>query len=431
MTRRQFAFSSVAAFVPAQRRPNVVVFLVDDMGYGDIGSYGVKDTKTPHLDRLARDGVRLTDNYSNGPVCTPTRAALMTGRYQQRVGLEWALVPADAGKGLSITETSLATMLKREGYKTALFGKWHLGAEPEFGPNAHGFDEFFGILSGNVDHYSHKYRSGFSDLWENTKPVEQPGYLTDLIAERASAYVTRNVANPFFLYVAFNAVHWPFQAPGKPNDVRTSATWVDGTRRDYAQMVESVDSAVGHVLQAIDKSNLAKDTLIIFTDDNGGERLSRNEPLFNHKQTLWEGGIRVPAIVRWTGQLPAGKVSAQATMTMDWTATILAAAGAKPTADRPLDGMDVLPILKGNQPMRERTFCWRVNRAERKQKAVRQGKWKYVQDGAHDMLFDLEKDISERVDIAYQYPEKLVELRVAMERWEADLARNPPRFSVK
>ena len=249
------------------RRPNVVVILVDDMGYGDIGSYGVEDIRTPHLDRLAREGVRFTDFYANGAVCTPTRAALMTGRYQQRVGLEWAILLAEKEPGLPATEPTLPRLLRDNGYRTGMVGKWHLGFRPEHGPNAHGFQEFFGILSGNVDMYSHRYRTGERDLWENGRPVEKSGYLTDLLTDRAVSFIEQNAADPFFLYVAYNAVHWPFQVPGRPDDVRTEATWYDGTRAEYARMLESMDAGVGRILDALDRLRLAGDTLVIFTND--------------------------------------------------------------------------------------------------------------------------------------------------------------------
>lgn len=413
------------------RKPNVIFILTDDMGYGDIGSYGVTDIRTPHLDRLAREGVRLTNNYSNGPVCTPTRAAFITGRYQQRVGLEWAIPPAMKEPGLPVSEVSVARMLKNNGYATALFGKWHLGYKPEYSPNAHGFDEFFGILSGNIDHYSHKEVNGEADLYENTQPVERKGYMTDLITERAVAFITRQGRNPFFLYVAYNSVHWPFQAPGRFEDVRTRPTWHKGTRQDYALMVESIDQGVGQILRALDHKGIAKDTLVIFTNDNGGERLSRNEPLFHHKGTLWEGGIRVPCLLRWPDHLPAGAVSDQPTMTMDLTATLLAAAGANAPAGRTLDGMNLLPILQGKQTPTTRIFFWRIDRQDRKQRAVRKGQWKYIRDGNIEMLFDLQKDIGERLDLAYRHPEMVEELRGLLAQWEKEMDATPPRFSVK
>src|SRR6266481_5141793 len=299
------------------RKPNVVLIMMDDLGYGDIGSYGVTDARTPHLDRLAREGVRLTDAYANGANCTPTRAALISGRYQQRVGIEWPLNSSEQNRGLPVTGTSLPALLKKSGYATGLVGKWHLGFKREFGPNAHGFDEFFGFLSGAVDYYTHRRGDGKPDLYENTTPVEVPAYLTDEITRRAVGFVDRHSAGPFFLEVAYNAVHWPFEPPDMPISARHDMSErgagdlslyqgpnekVPATRADYVRMLERADEGVGKILTALDQQGLTKSTLVIFTNDNGGEWLSRNAPLSNRKSTLWEGGIRVPLILRWPGQ---------------------------------------------------------------------------------------------------------------------------------
>ena len=414
------AAAASAAEAQTPRPPNVVVILVDDMGYGDIGSYGVTDIRTPHLDRLAREGVRFTDFYANGPVCTPTRAALMTGRYQQRVGLEWALLPADRDAGLPATEPTLPRLLRDRGYRTGMFGKWHLGFRPDVGPNAHGFEEFFGLLSGNVDMYSHRYRTGAPDLWENDRPVERKGYLTDLLTDRAVGFIEQNAGSPFFLYVAYNAVHWPFQVPGRPGDVRNEATWFDGTRADYARMTESMDAGVGRILAVLDRLKLASNTLVIFTNDNGGERLSRNAPFFHHKATLWEGGIRVPCLVRWPGRIAAGAVSKQVSATFDLTPTILAATGTPGPTSRPPDGVDLLPLIAGASPV-ERALFWRIDRADRRQRAARAGRWKYVRDGAIELLFDLEADPGERENLGAREPAHLAELRGRLTKWEDDV----------
>jgi arylsulfatase A-like enzyme len=414
----------------APKRPNVVLILTDDMGWADLGCYGARDIRTPNIDRLAKEGVRLTDFYSNGPVCTPTRAALMTGRWQQRVGLEWAIPPGVKKPGLPASETSLARMLKDAGYKTGLCGKWHLGYRKEFAPNAHGFDSFYGLLSGNVDHYAHRENNGELDWYENTKPLEVKGYSTDLITERAVDFIDKNARSPFFLYLAYNAAHWPFQPPGRP-DVRKKENWLAGTRKDYAAMVERVDWGVGKVLGALEKHHLTKDTLVIFTNDNGGERLSDNGPFFHRKGTLWEGGIRVFCLIRWPGgKVPAGKVSKQPAITMDLTATILAACRVKPPAGRKLDGVDLLPLL-GRDRVTERTFFWRILRGDRLQKAVRQGDWKYVRDGGWVLLFNLADDPGERRDLYRKYPEKTNALRKALVAWEKEMAREKPLFQVR
>jgi len=428
-----FCFWNAALAADKSERPNVIVIMTDDMGYADLGCYGSRDIKTPHIDRLAAEGLRLTNFYSNGPVCSPTRAALMTGRWQQRVGLEWAIYPGQKDPGLLVSETSLARMLKDAGYATAMTGKWHLGYKSEFGPNAHGFDEFFGLLSGNIDHYSHREVNHEPDWYENTTPVDVEGYSTDLITDRAVAFLRRDREHgkPFFLYVAYNAVHWPFQPPGKPGDVRTRETWFAGTRREYAAMTEAVDAGVGKILAALEERGDTEKTLVIFTNDNGGERLSDMGPLFHHKATLWEGGIRVPCLVRYPGVLPAGNVSEQPAITMDLTATVLAACGVSPPPDRKLEGINLLPLLAGKAPPATRTFFWRIQRPERNQRAVRNGHFKLVRDSGYDQLFDLSADIGERHDLSYQHPEKAAELRRLLDEWEAEMAKEKPAFSVK
>jgi arylsulfatase A-like enzyme len=408
-----------------KRRPNVVILVADDLGYGDLGCYGSKDLRTPHLDRLAKAGVRLTDAYANAAVCSPTRAALITGRYPQRSGFEWVVDYGQKDFGLPASPTSLPRLLKDAGYRTALFGKWHLGYRDEWAPNAHGFDEFFGFLAADLDYYAHTEATGDPGLYENTKPVEKKGYLTDLFTDRAVEFIGENAKHPFFLEVAYNAPHWPFQAPGRPDDVRAHETYgpKTGTRADYVKMVEHLDAEIGRVLQAIDDRGLAEDTLVVFFSDNGGERLSDNGPLFHGKYTLWEGGIRVPMIVRWPRAIPGNTTSAQAVITTDVTASALAAAGVAPPKDPQPDGEDVVPILAGKKPPHERTFFWRMVLPgdESGQKAVRRGKWKYVLDRRTELLFDLEADVGERTNRAYRDPKVVAELRDALKDWEAGL----------
>ena len=253
-------------------------------------------------------------------------------------------------------------MLGQSRYATGLFGKWHLGYDKEFNPLVHGFQEFFGFLAPDLDYYSHLEVTGEAGLYEGTKPVKRAGYLTDLITERSLAFLDKNAKRPFFLEVSFNAPHWPFQPPGKPDDVRTERTYgpYNGTRADYVLMVEQMDRCVGQILHSIDAHGLAGQTLVIFVNDNGGGRLSDNSPFFHGKYTLWEGGIRVPCLIRWPGRIPAGAVSNQAAIVMDLTASILAACGVVPPRGTKLDGENILPILIGEQAHRERQFCWRV-----------------------------------------------------------------------
>jgi arylsulfatase A-like enzyme len=436
--------ASVAVVEPRQpaSKPNVVLIITDDLGYGDLGSYGGTEAKTPNLDRLAREGVRLTDAYSNGANCSPTRAALITGRYQQRVSIEWPLTTdRDLERGLTVTGTSLPALLKKNGYATGLVGKWHLGFKPEFGPNAHGFDEFFGFLSAAVDYYSHRRGDGVHDLYENTTPAESAAYLTDEISRRAVSFVDRHARAPFFLEVAYNATHWPFQPPDRrPSDPtavpRPQATGdlrllqgpedpVPATRRDYARMLERVDEGVGAILASLERHGVTKNTLVIFTNDNGGEWLSRNAPLAHRKSTLWEGGIRVPLILRWPERLPRGKTSAQVAATMDVTASILAATGTPIPSGHRLDGIDILPALSGATPVVDRQLFWRVTRPEIQQKAVRSGRWKLLIDQKHYLLFDLSDDAGERRDLAAAHTDLVVKLRNLHAAWEKDVDQKP------
>jgi arylsulfatase A len=442
MHRRVFLLVALilgaSARAAAQRPPNVVLVMMDDLGYGDLGSYGAPDVRTPNIDRLAREGVRLTDAYASGAVCTPTRAALISGRYQQRVGLEWVLTvsPADRERGLPALATSLPALLRANGYATGLVGKWHLGTKPEFGPNAHGFDEFYGFLGGAHSYYTNRAEiagvgAGAPDLFENTTPVEATGYLTDEITRRAVGFITRRAEGPFFLEVAYNAAHWPFQPPDRPpTEAERRAERplrqmpddsVTATRQDYVRMLERADRGVGEILAALDRRGLTDKTLVVFTNDNGGEWLSRNAPLFHRKGTLWEGGIRVPLILRWPGELPRGKVSGQVAITMDVTASILAAAGARPPPAYRPDGVDLLPILRGKAPLLERRLFWRWDRPNRQQRAVRVGRWKLLEDASQLLLFDLGADPGERTDLAARRPDLVATLKRLLADWEADV----------
>jgi arylsulfatase A-like enzyme len=404
------------------QRPNVVLIITDDVGYGDFGVYGATDIRTPNVDRLAREGVRLTDFYA-APTCTPTRASLITGRYQQRVGLEAALPSAGPrDRGLTPTGRSLPQLLKNNRYATGLIGKWHLGWKPEFGPNEHGFDYFFGFKSGAIDFYTHESANGTDDLFENDRPVRVDGYMTDLITAHAVRFIEQHAGEAFFLDVSYNAAHWPFQVPDHHSVAKAIAnpSPLDDpapTRRDYAAMLERADQGVGQILQTLARLGLERNTLVIFTNDNGGEWLSRNTPLFNRKGTLWEGGIRVPAIFRWPGRLPAGRLSAQPAIFMDLTASILAATRTPVPADARLEGIDLLPILEGRSPQVERSLFWRTQN----QKAVRKGDWKLLAQGEALFLFNLRTDISERTDASAQRMDLVRAMRPLIDAWEADV----------
>lgn len=433
---------AVALYVPVlraqqvPRRPNVVLILTDDMGWADLGSYGAPDIKTPNIDALAREGVRMTSFYANGVLCTPTRAGLISGRYQQRFGLEAALpsLGADGGdRGLRVTGTSLPQLMKSNGYATALVGKWHLGYKPEFSPNAHGFDYFFGLKAGYHDYYTHRGSDGRPDLWENDRTIDVQGYTTDLITSRVLQFIEANATRPFFIDVAYNAPHWPYQVPDHPSVARENSRHLmphdsaTSTRADYVAMVERVDRGVGEIVRALARLGISNNTIVIFTNDNGGEWLSNNGPLFSRKWTVWEGGIRVPAIVRWPGRIPAGKVSDQVGITMDLTASILAASGATVPDSAKLDGIDLFPILEGRAAEVERTLFWRTAVGGRTQRAVRRGNWKLIVDGTHTFLYDIRADIGERVDLARQRPDIARSLRLQLTAWEREVNAEPGR----
>ncbi len=422
------AATDARAQLPAAR-PNVVLIVMDDVGYGDYGAYGAPDVATPNVDRLAREGVRFTDFYA-APTCTPTRAALMTGRYQQRVSLEAPLGNASTAardQGLRPTGRSLPQLLKNNGYATALIGKWHLGYRPEFQPNAHGFEYFFGFLSGFIDYYQHTGGDGVHDLFENGKPVHVDGYMTDLITERSLRFLDENAQRPFFLEVAYNAAHWPFQVPDMPSVAPGNARFVQpadentSTRRDYAAIIERADQGVGHIVERLDALGLAANTIVVFTNDNGGEWLSRNAPFYHRKGTLWEGGIRVPLIMKWPGRIGPGRVERQVGITMDLTRTILEATGTTIPAEARLEGIDLLPVVSGRGERVDRTLFFRVAGPGRQQRAIRQGDWKLLIDGGAMLLFDLYEDIGERNDLARSRPDIARRLRPLLDTWEADV----------
>jgi len=409
-------------------RPNVVLIITDDVGYSDIGSYGAPDIKTPHIDSLAKNGTRLTDFYA-APNCSPTRAALISGRYQQRSRIENPLGAARVAQeqGLRATGRTLPQLLKNNGYRTGLVGKWHLGYKPEFSPNAHGFDYFFGFKSGLIDYYQHTDSSGEHDLFENGEPTHATGYSTDLFTDRSISFIEKSAGQPFFLEVAFNAAHWPFQIPDHPSVAPDNARFVQpqddptNTRRDYAAIVERADQGVGKILATLERLGLTRNTLVIYTQDNGGEWLSRNAPLFHRKNTVWEGGIRVPAIFKWPGRIPAGKTSAQVGITMDLTATILAVTNSPVPTDARLEGINLLPLLQEGARRTERTLFWRVTGAARRQRAVRQGDWKLLLDGGVPMLYNLANDVGERNDLTNQHADIVKRLLTLITQWEQDV----------
>jgi arylsulfatase A-like enzyme len=427
-----------AAAAPT-RRPNVLFILADDLGYGDLSCYGRPDYQTPVLDAFAGQGMKFMSAYAAAPVCTPTRCAFITGRYPQRlpVGLEEPLKassPTDVG--LPPDHPTVASLLKGTGYDTALFGKWHLGWKPEFGPNRHGFDEFFGSLSGASDYFTHKsadmpgareISGGGADLWENLEPVERAGYLTDLLSDRAVEHVKRPRTRPFFLSLQYTAPHSPWEGPADgaiDHAGHGRGPMADGgSLKIYGAMMKSMDAGIGRVLEALERSKLDRETLVIFTSDNGGERYSFNWPFSFEKMYLYEGGTRVPAMVRWPGVVPPGGVTEQAAITMDWTATILAATGTAADPARPLDGVDLLPVCTGARPAFDRELFWRITGFD----AARVGRWKYLKTAKGEFLFDLSVDPGEKADLRSKRPATFEEVRRKYQDWNGRMLPMPAK----
>jgi arylsulfatase A-like enzyme len=400
------------------RRPNLLYIMSDDLGYADLGITGRTDYETPVLDALAREGVRLTQAYCAAPVCTPTRVALNTGRYpaRTRAGLFEPLTTSR--DGLLPRPKTIAGLLKDAGYETALIGKWHLGLAPEFHPLRHGYDEFFGFLGAAADYASHidteTLDSRFQDGERNVK-VE--GYLTDLFTDRAVKYITRRRDRPFFLNLEYNAPHWPWQAPGDP-PYPDSLRWrKGGSPAVYARMVQSLDDGVGKILAALRAAGVERETLVIFTSDNGGERFSQMGPFSQGKMTLYEGGLRTAAFARWPDVIPSNSTTDQVAITMDWTATLLGRAGAHADASAPLDGVDLAPALTGVAKPLPRDLYWRIHQ-RRQQKAMRSGDWKYLVADGKEFLFDVRNDPGEKNDLKSQQAGVLAELRQKYAAWE-------------
>jgi arylsulfatase A-like enzyme len=414
-----------------ESRPNIIFILADDLGWGDLSCYGRPDYRTPNIDLLAVQGTKFSDAYSASAVCTPTRCGYITGRYPARfkIGLEEPLIATNSKVGLEPNQPTVASLLKQSGYDTALIGKWHLGFRPEWGPNAHGFDEFFGILAGAGDYFLHKNGLGQPDLYENLTPVERNGYLTDLLTERAVNYVKKPRSAPFFLSLHYTAPHWPWQGPKGGEQIKftdklpePAAMASGGSLQVYAQMMKSLDDGVGRVMQSIRAAGIDRNTLVIFTSDNGGERFSYQWPFSGQKGELLEGGIRVPAIVRWPRVVPANRLTQQMAISMDWTATIVAAAKADASAGPSFDGIDLLPVIRGTSAVTERTFFWRIY----SQDAVRDGKWKYVRDGEVRKLFDLSLDQHEQADFSQKHPEVFQRLISEFNKWNDQMLPRPP-----
>ncbi len=404
-------------------RPNIIVVLADDLGYGGLGCYGHPTLQTPHLDSLAARGIRFTDFHANAPVCTPTRASLLTGNYPQRSGLEGVIYVRGETRqvGLDTTTLTLAELLREHGYATGMVGKWHLGYQPEYNPVHHGFDSFHGYVSGNIDYHSHYDNAAIYDWWHNLDTIQEKGYVTDLITDHSVDFIAQHRERPFFLYVAHEAPHVPFQGRNDPayrfpGQEFTYHGPVEDTAATYAEMVEVMDEGVGSIMQALRKHNLEENTLVIFLSDNGAESFGHNGPLRGQKTTLYEGGHRVPAIAYWKGQINP-RTSSDPVMSMDWLPTLLTIAHASAPSEATFDGVDLSSYLLNQQALAERPLFWRY----RGQKVVRRGAWKLLITPTDTALYQLEDDLQETTNQYASHPRLANELHSLLAKWEDTL----------
>jgi len=404
--------------------PNIILIMADDLGYGDLRCYGSERIHTPNIDFLAENGLRFTDFHANAPVCTPTRAALLTGRYQQRAGLEGVIyVRGETRKtGMDTSEVTLAEVLKEAGYVTGIFGKWHLGYKTQYNPVHQGFDEFYGYVSGNVDFHSHYDNAGIYDWWHNEDSVYEEGYVTDLITDHTIDFIKAQRNTPFFAYVSHEAPHVPFQgrkdtAYRYPGREFTYFGPVEDRSRAYREMIEVMDEGVGKILATLEKEGIAENTLIIFCSDNGAiPEYGDNSPLKGHKTTLWEGGHRVPGMVYWKGTIKPG-ISTETMMSMDLFPTIASIVGVRRDTYPEWDGLDLSKVWLENASLVSRNLFWRY----RGSGAVRQDQWKLLFIENDTMLFDLDKDLGEQNDISSDFPNKYDELLGEYNDWEMEV----------
>ncbi|HVZ42460.1 MAG TPA: sulfatase-like hydrolase/transferase [Ramlibacter sp.] len=423
------------------KRPNFIFIVADDLGYADLGCYGGRDAEfgrvSPVIDSLAARGIKFTQGYSNSPVCSPTRFALMTGRYQYR--LRGAAEEPISSRtrdsttlGMPAEHPTLPSLLKDAGYRTALIGKWHLGYPPAFSPLKSGYEEFFGPMSGGVDYFTHCATTGAHDLYFGEEERHEPGYLTDLISRHAVDWISRVAREPFFLSLHYTAPHWPWETRDDASlaaDVKDNLFHLHGGNiHTYRRMIHHMDEGIGWVMQALAQHGVADDTLVIFTSDNGGERFSDNWPLVGGKMDLTEGGIRVPWVAHWPRVIGSGGVSRQQCMTMDWSATVLDAAGVAPHPAYPLDGVSMLPVLNDAAHEFPRPLHWRMN--HRGQRALRDENWKYLRVDGYDYLFDIPADERERANLAGRETARLMAMRDAWEAWNETMPPIPEDATV-
>lgn len=408
----------------AARKPNVIVILTDDQGSIDMNCYGAKDLITPNMDALARRGVRFSQFYAGAPVCSPSRASLMTGRYPQRAQLA---TNAGGNRGMPAAQLTMAEVFKAAGYRTALFGKWHLGEALDLSPNAQGFDEFLGHKVGCIDNYSHFfYWSGPNrhDLWKDTKEHFEDGeYFPDIMVREAKRFIEANKDHPFFLYLPFNTPHYPLQ--GERKFVKLYAKMKDIKRKRYASFVTSLDDKIGQVLATVDKLKLRENTIIVFQSDHGHSVEVRTfggggsaGPYKGHKFTVWEGGLRIPAIISWPGRIPQGQVRDQITCSIDWLPTV-AEYCKLPAIKTKLDGRSIAAVIESDKaPSPHKTLHW----SSGDMWAVREGKWKLVNDKSEGLfLSDMDLDITETKNLAAKHPDIVTRLKQLHQQWSKEV----------
>ena len=407
-----------------EKPPNIILIMADDLGYCDIGCFGSEFIQTPILDKMASEGISFTDYHSNGAVCTPTRAALLTGNYQQRAGLEGVIYAALDKRiyGISNVEKTLAEIFKDAGYSTGIFGKWHLGYKPEFNPTNHGFDEFYGYVSGNVDYISHRDGKGLYDWWHNTDTTYEEGYVTDLITDFALSFMERNKDVPFLLYIPHEAPHYPYQGREDKADRLPKVKFkAHGSRLDkkqaYKEMVEIMDENIGRVMNKLYELGIDKNTFVFFCSDNGATNVGSNGTLNGFKGSLWEGGQRVPAIAWYPEKIEAGAITKSTILSFDVLPTLLSIAGID--IGNQFDGRDFSEVLFFENELDERPVFWRY----RLQWAVRKGDWKYLKIKKKEYLFNLKNDIGEQINLSETNSEKVAELRKLLKEWESEMGK--------
>ena len=412
--------------------PNIVYIMADDMGYADVSCYGRREYTTKNIDRLAASGIRFLQAYANSAVCSATRTALITGRYQYRlrVGLEEPIV-SQSQHGLAPEHPTLPSLLKKVGYGTTLIGKWHLGFLPTYGPLKSGYDHFWGFRGGALDYFTHKSGNAASDtedLWDQDAKVQEAGYLTALLGDRAVRVINEyaKAKQPFLLSLHFNAPHWPWEGPGDEAESKRIKALADhdgGSQKTYEQMVLAMDEQIGLVLGALKQNRIENNTIVVFTSDNGGERFADTWPFSGKKTDLLEGGLRIPALVSWPGKIRPGTTN-QVAITMDWVPTFLAAAGASPDTAFPLDGMNLLPQLTKNAAPVSRRLYWRYH--FNSQRAMRQGDMKYLRLDGNEFLFNVVDDPLERANLKERQPDVFKKLVAAYEEWNATMLPDSP-----